>query len=107
QYGHVARGNEIRQEKHTRHAPKLAAQETQCEFPVGSRVCRLEFIKLLDRPPRMPAPFASWLIGFHMIAECQEPELATVADSRKTQSSAHLHDTQLLGMLRRREMHRT
>src|SRR5437867_4562584 len=55
----------------------------------------------------MPAAHARPLVEFHGVGESQHPEVAIVAQGRKTKSGAHLQDPQFLGMLRRREMHRT
>src|ERR1051325_8082644 len=72
----VGIGDEIRKQEHDRHTPKLAAQETQRDFPVGTRMGRLDIVKLLDGSPYVPPPFTRRFVRLDNVAERQCPEFA-------------------------------
>src|SRR5437016_8302627 len=55
----------------------------------------------------MRAPFARRYVGFNGFAERQDPKLAAIAKGRKPEGGADLQDTEVFGMFRCREPHRT
>ena len=105
QLGHVGIGNEVRKKKHNGHASKARPQETQSEFPVGSRVSRFQVVQVLDRPPHVTAALTRRLVSFDGVAESKHAEVAIIGEGRKAESRSHLRHAQILGMFRCRETH--